>query len=134
MLRFVLAPPPFTNRRQNPYAMEAVIALIQLGVNATEVQSLCSKANADWMKPLILAHSMEDKHDYKSIWCMFLHLTTPAALFTFCDIEKQYIDNLHLLKHIARCQVQADMSEQAKRTLERVGPPPHYLISIDSSC
>ncbi len=71
--------------RDNPYAMEAILALIELGVNPADLISLYGNSRTsvvEWMEQLMHAHKLQHKYDYK------------GSLVVYSTLENQFVNNV----------------------------------------
>jgi len=114
--------------RLNPFALEAVMSLLQLGCNPTEIRSLRSDYKSShptemalsaflWIDQVIDAHFLQLSYEYQ------------PALEAFIQLESRFPNNIYLLENIAKCEVQSGQSEKAMRTFERMIAVDQFNVS-----
>ncbi|KAL6044789.1 hypothetical protein QOT17_023132 [Balamuthia mandrillaris] len=108
--------------QQNPYALEALTALMELGVKWVELQALYQHSPNDmkWLQPFALSLESLAEHSYQQ------------AIESFTKLEKKYPKNLFLLNNIATCHVHLTDAEKALQTFSKIRKVDNlYMESMD---
>jgi tetratricopeptide (TPR) repeat protein len=101
--------------KQNPYALEAIQVLLQLGVSATEVNSFYGTSSSNpavvqdgvWIQKLVEAHASAT------------HYQQQRAISLFTTLERRFPSNLHCTLHIGRLQLELMDLEEALYAFKR---------------
>jgi anaphase-promoting complex subunit 7 len=110
--------------RQCPYAVEAVLALVELGLNWSDLQALYAHSpttDVNWIQQLVHAHRATSAHEHKN------------AIVQFLALHEMYPTNLHALNWLANCYAQmgeVDMAHQTFSKLRRIDGK--YMDSMDA--
>lgn len=118
--------------RQNPYLLEAIIALAELGVPAKEICALfpqgagkSSRPNdhmdqARWLQTFVEGHCSIAQHDQK------------GGLEHFNSLSQRFPNNLHIQLETAKAETVLGMSDQALHSFEKARQlDPFNLTSMD---
>eukprot|EP00743_Colponemidia_sp_Colp-15_P006649 GILK01007168.1.p1 GENE.GILK01007168.1~~GILK01007168.1.p1 ORF type:complete len:544 (-),score=85.06 GILK01007168.1:173-1747(-) len=87
--------------RQNPYAVEAALGLIRLGVSPSEVKDSVGTSANPWVQSLVEAHGCVAQHQHQ------------RAAEMFGELEAKFPSNVHLLLQIGKCKIQLSDADGA---------------------